>query len=124
MSAFAWLISFAPLSVGSGQCLVFFPDCFSVHVVSDVHEGFLGIPLKMAPRKGFSTFSRVVSEGLSDQSYWLTFPEAFCRIESSKLRLLDGRPFVNKKNSSAFEVVCSSFGLVSVILRKKTGSEE
>lgn len=41
MSAFAWLISLAPLSVGSGQCLVldldnvlfFFPDCFVVHVV-------------------------------------------------------------------------------------------
>lgn len=107
---------------------------------------FFDIALKMASRKGFSTFSRVVSEGLSDQSYWYvltteicgvtplqylkrspivtTFPEAFCRIERSKLRLLDGRPFVNKKNSSAFEVVCSSFGLVSAILRKKTGSEE
>ena len=48
----------------------FFPDCFSVHVVSDVHEDFPDIPLKMAPRKGISTFSRKVSEGLSDQSYW------------------------------------------------------
>ena len=117
-----------------------------MHVVSDVHEDFPDIPLKMAPRKGFSTFSRVVSEGLSDQSYWYvltteicgiiplqylkrspivkTFPEDFCRVESGKLRLLDGRPFVNKKSSSAFEVVCSSFGLVSAILRKKTSSEE
>ena len=100
----------------------------------------------MAPRKGFSTFSRVVSDALSEHNYWYvlttefcgitplqyfkrspiltTFPEDFCRIESDKLRLLDGRPFVNKKNSSAFEVVCSSFGLVSVILREKRGSEE
>ena len=124
----------------------FFPDCFSLHVVSDVHEDFPDIPLKMAPRKGFSTFSRVVSEGLSDQSYWYvltteicgiiplqylkrspivkTFPEDFCRVESGKLQLLNGRPFVNKKSSNAFEVVCPSFGLVSAILRKKTSSEE
>ena len=53
-----------------------------------------------------------------------SFPEDFYRIESGKLLLLDGHPFVNKKNSSAFEVVCSSFGLVSAILRKKTGCEE
>lgn len=100
----------------------------------------------MAPRKGFSTFSRDISEGLSNQSYWYvltteicgitplqylkqspivtTFFQDFCRIKSGKLWLLDGHLSINKKNSSAFEVVCSSFRLVLAILRKKTGSEE
>lgn len=53
-----------------------------------------------------------------------TFFQDFCRIKSGKLWLLDGHLSINKKNSSAFEVVCSSFRLVLAILRKKTGSEE
>lgn len=100
----------------------------------------------MAPRRGFSPFSRVVSEDLNANSYWYvlsagicgnapskfikcspiaeSFPDEFRRIESGKLHLLDGRAFDDKKSSNGFEVVCSSFGLVSTILCKKTASEE
>lgn len=59
MSAFTWLISLVPLSVGSGQCLFLdldnvwfsFPDCFVVHVVflvifprNGVEERFFDLP--------------------------------------------------------------------------------
>ena len=111
-----------------------------------MHVGFAGYSPQNGAKERFSTFSRDISEGLSNQSYWYvltteicgitplqylkqspivtTFFQDFCRIKSGKLWLLDGHLFINKKNSSAFEVVCSSFRLVSAILRKKTGSEE
>lgn len=52
-----------------------------MYLVSEVHEGvLLFIPLKMEPKKGFLTFSRVVSEGLGDQSYWHVLTSGICGI--------------------------------------------
>ena len=140
MSAFAWLISFAPLSVGSGQCLVFFPRLlfsacsfrcawrFSLTFPSKWRRGKVFRP-SLAPSEllvgahngNLWSYSSATFKAIADRD---NLSWRFLQNWSSKLRLLDGRPFVNKKNSSAFEVLCSSFGLVSAILRKKTGSKE
>lgn len=101
---------------------------------------------KMAPRKAFSLFSRVVSEDLSPNCYWYvlsaeicggspssyfkksplvaSFPEEFHQVESGKLRLEDGGTFIDKKTSKGFKVVCTSFGLVSTVVRKKVDVKE
>lgn len=51
------------------------------------------------------------------------FPDDFHRVESCDLQLNDGRHYQKKRSSNGTEVVCSSFGLVSVLLRQKTSSE-
>ena len=53
-----------------------------------------------------------------------SFPEEFHRIESGKLRLEDGSAFMDKKSSNGFEVICTSFGLVSTFLRRKVDVKE
>ena len=54
-----------------------------------------------------------------------TFPEDFCRIESGKLRLVDGRPFVNNKNIPVnLKLLACLLGLHWPFWRKKTGSEK
>ena len=96
---------------------------------------------KMAPRKGFSPFSRVINEdSLSSSKKWYVlssqvcgmnpsnyfkrsavvsnFPEDFCRISSDSLRLVDGSAF-DGKGSAGYEIVASTFGLVAVLLRQK-----
>ena len=92
----------------------------------------------MAPRKGFSPFTRVISPELSPQLtrfilsskvcgsmptqylMWLTvvasFPGDFQSIDSAYVRLQDGHHYSNKKSSNATEIVCSSFGLITTLL--------
>ena len=53
-----------------------------------------------------------------------SFPEEFHRIDSGKLRLEDGSAFMDKKSSNGFEVICSSFGLVSTFLHRKVDVKE
>ena len=53
-----------------------------------------------------------------------SFPEEFHRVESGKLRLEDGSAFIDKKSSNGFEVICTSFGLVSTFLRRKLVATE
>ena len=100
----------------------------------------------MVLRKGFSLFFCVISEDLSSNSYWYvlsaeicggipssyferwslvaSFPEEFHRVESSKLRLEEGGAFIDKKTSNGFEVVYTSFGLESTVLRRKVDVKE
>ena len=104
------------------------------------------IDKRMALRKGFSPFSRIVSEDLSPNTYWCvlsaeicggsplsyfkqsplvaSFPEEFHRSESDKLWLEDGSAFIDKKTSNGFEVVCTSFGLVSTVVHRKMDVKE
>ena len=99
----------------------------------------------MAPRKGLSPFTRVISPDLSPHSYWYvlnskvcgmtptqyfkrspvvsSFPEDFQRIDSGNIRLEDGRHYTNKRSSNGTEILCSSFGLVSVFCRQKMSPE-
>lgn len=100
---------------------------------------------KMAPRKGFSPFLRVISDDLSPHLYWYvlnskvcgmtptqyhkrspvvsSFPDDFVRIESGNIRLAAGGHYTNNRSSNGTEIVCSSFGLISVLLRHKHSSE-
>lgn len=99
----------------------------------------------MAPRKGLSPFSYVISTDLSPHSYWYvlnskvcgmtptqyfkqspivsSFPADFHRVESCNLQLNDERHYQKKRSSSGMEVICSSFGLLSILLRQKTSPE-
>lgn len=52
-----------------------------------------------------------------------SFPEDFQRIGIGNIRLQDGRHYSNKRSSNRTEILCSSFGLISVLLRQKTSSE-
>lgn len=52
-----------------------------------------------------------------------SFPEDFQRIGIGNIRLQDGRHYSNKRSSNGTEILCSSFGLISVLLRQKTSSE-
>ena len=96
----------------------------------------------MAPRKGFSPFTRVISPKLSRQLNWYivyskvcgstpvqyfkrspvvtSFPGDFQRIDSAYIRLQDGRHYSNKKSSNSTEIVCSSFGLITTLLRRSS----
>ena len=96
----------------------------------------------MAPRKGFSPFTRVISPKLCPQLNWYilcskvcgstpvqyfkrspvvtSFPGDFQRIDSAYIRLQDGRHYSNKKSSNATEIVCSSFGLITTLLRRSS----
>lgn len=98
---------------------------------------------KMAQRKGSSPFFRVIDEDdvLSSQKNWYIlssklcginptqyfkrsttvsgFQEEFFLVGSGSLRLVDGSNYVPKGSSNGFEVVCSTFGLVAVLLRQK-----
>ena len=96
------------------------------------------VAVEMAPRKGFSPFTRVISPELSPQLtrfilsskvcgsmptqylMWLTvvasFPGDFQSIDSAYVRLQDGHHYPNKKSSNATEIVCSSFGLITTLL--------
>ena len=96
------------------------------------------VAVEMAPRKGFSPFTRVISPELSPQLtrfilsskvcgsmptqclMWLTvvasFPGDFQSIDSAYVRLQDGHHYSNKKSSNATEIVCSSFGLITTLL--------
>ncbi|KAJ7333695.1 hypothetical protein OS493_015778 [Desmophyllum pertusum] len=97
----------------------------------------------MAPRKGSSPFFRVIDEDdvLSSQKNWYIlssklcginptqyfkrsttvsgFQEEFFLVGSGSLRLVDGSNYVPKGSSNGFEVVCSTFGLMAVLLRQK-----
>ena len=98
----------------------------------------------MAPRKGFSPFSRVQSpQSLDPSKKWYVlsnrvcgdrppkyfaksklparFPDEFVRVKRSALRTIDGSPFQGKA-SSEDEIVSSSFGLIAVFLRHKPDS--
>ena len=96
------------------------------------------VAVEMAPRKGFSPFTRVISPELSPQLtrfilsskvcgsmptqylMWLTvvasFSGDFQSIDSAYVRLQDGHHYSNKKSSNATEIVCSSFGLITTLL--------
>ena len=96
---------------------------------------------RMAPRKGFSPFTRVISPELNPQLNWYilcsrvcgstptqyykrspvvaSFPGDFQTIDSAHIRLQDGR-HPNKKSSNATEIVCSSFGLITTLLRRSS----
>ena len=98
----------------------------------------------MAPRKGFSPFSRVtdIEDVLSSERHWYvltsqmcgmnptqyfnrsptvsTYTEEFARVRIGSLRLLDGSQYHHKGSSNGFEVLCSSFGLLTVLLRQKS----
>ena len=96
------------------------------------------VAVEMAPRKGFSPFTRVISPELSPQLtrfilsskvcgsmptqylMWLTvvasFPGDFQSIDSAYVQLQDGHHYSNKKSSNATEIVCSSFGLITTLL--------
>ena len=102
----------------------------------------------MAPRKGLSPFTRVISpdESPHSRSFWYilnskvcgmtptqyfkrspvvtSFPEDFKRIDSGKIRFQDGHHYTTKRSSNGAEILCSSFGLISVLLRQKTSSED
>ncbi|XP_066025915.1 uncharacterized protein [Pocillopora verrucosa] len=100
------------------------------------------VAAEMAPRKGFSPFTPVISPELSPQLTWFilsskvcgstptqyfkrspvvaSFPSDFQRIDSAYIRLLDGRQYSNKKSSNATEIVCSSFGLITTLLRRSS----
>ena len=52
-----------------------------------------------------------------------SFPDDFVRIESGNIRLAAGGLYTNKRSSNGTEIVCSSFGLISVLLRQKHSSE-
>ncbi|KAJ7381233.1 hypothetical protein OS493_001349 [Desmophyllum pertusum] len=97
----------------------------------------------MAQRKGSSPFFRVIDEDdvLSSQKNWYIlssklcginptqyfkrsttvsgFQEEFFLVGSGSLRLVDGSNYVPKGSLNGFEVVCSTFGLVAVLLRQK-----
>ena len=97
---------------------------------------------RMAPRKGFSPFTRVISPELSPQLNWYilcskvcgstptqyfkrspvvaSFPGDFQRIDGAHIRLQDGCHYSNKKSSNATEIVCSSFGLITTLLRRSS----
>ena len=49
-----------------------------------------------------------------------SFPGDFQRIDSAHIRLQDGRHYSNKKSSNATEIVCSSFGLITTLLRRSS----
>ena len=96
----------------------------------------------MAPRKGFSPFTRVISPKLSPQLNWYilcskvcgstptqnferspvvtSFPGDFQRIDSAYIRLQNVRHYSSKKSSNATEIVCSSFGLITTLLRRSS----
>ena len=94
----------------------------------------------MAPRKGFSPFARVISDGLpSLEKYWYvltasvcgnspsqfykksgvvqSFPEEFKMVQRETLRLADETVFDAKAYGNC-EVVASSFGLLVVLLHQ------
>ena len=98
----------------------------------------------MVPRKGFSTFTRVICSDFSPDSYWYvlssivcgmtpthfkrspvvsSFPEDFQQINSGNIGLQDGRHYTIKRSSNRTGIICSSFGLITVLLRQKTLSE-
>ena len=66
----------------------------------------------MTPTRYFKQ-SPIVSRFLND----------FHRVESCDLQLNDGHHYQKKHSSNGTEVVYSSFGLVSVLLRQKTSSK-
>lgn len=100
------------------------------------------VAVEMARRKGFSPFTPVISSELSPQLTWFilsskvcgstptqyfkrspvvaSFPSDFQRIDSAHIRLLDGHHYSNKKSSNATEIVCSSFGLITTLLRRSS----
>jgi len=51
-----------------------------------------------------------------------SFPEDFWRIESSNIWLPDGHHYTYKQSSNGTKIVCSSFGLISVLLHQKHSS--
>ena len=91
----------------------------------------------MAPRKGFSPFTRVISAELSEEKKWYilshricsvsptryfkqsvvvsTYPVEFAQVGMKSLRLADGSVYLGKA-CSEMEVVASSFGLLAVLL--------
>jgi len=96
----------------------------------------------MAPRKGFSLFTRVISDELNSlERYWYilssslcggspsqyfrknvvvqNFPEEFKMIERASLRQVDGSMFDGNVGGSDFVVVASSFGFLVVLLRQQ-----
>ena len=96
----------------------------------------------MAPRKGFSLFTRVISDELhSLERYWYVlssslcggspsqffrknvvvqnFPEEFKMIERATLGQVDGSLFDGNVGGSDFVVVASSFGFLAVLLRQQ-----
>ena len=100
------------------------------------------VAVEMAPRKGFSPFTPVISPELSPQLTWFilsskvcgstptqyfkrspvvaSFPSDFQRINSAHIQLLDGHHYSDKKSSNATEIVCSSFGLITTLLRRSS----
>ena len=95
----------------------------------------------MAPRKGFSLFTRVINDDLlSPDKYWYvlnniickgspgqfykkssvvaSFPDEFVRGERRSLRQADGETY-DGKASSEFEILASTFGLLAIILRQQ-----
>lgn len=100
---------------------------------------------EMAPRKGMSPITRVISLDLNPHLPWYilnskicgmtptqyfkrspivsSLPEDFQRIGIGNIRLQDGRHYSSKRSSNGTEILCSSFGLISLLLRQKTSSE-
>ena len=100
------------------------------------------VAVEMAARKDFSPFTPIISPELSPQFTWFilsskvcgstptqyskrspvvaSFPSDFQRIDSAHIRLLDGHYYSNKKSSNATEIVCSSFGLITTLLRRSS----
>ena len=52
-----------------------------------------------------------------------SFAGDFQRIDSAYIRLQDARHYSNKKSSNATEIVCSSFGLITTLLRRSSSLE-
>ena len=96
----------------------------------------------MAPRKGFSPFTRVISDELNSlERYWYvltsslcgcspsqyfrknvvvqSFPEEFKMIERATLRQVDGSMFDGNLGGSDSVVVASSFGFLAVLFRQQ-----
>ena len=93
--------------------------------------------LKMALRKGFGPFTRIISADLSEEKNWyvlshricatsplryfkknvvvLAYPKEFAQVGMKSLRLIDGSIYRGKA-CSEMEVVASSFGLLAVLL--------
>ena len=100
------------------------------------------VAVEMTPRRGFSPVTRVISPELSPQLTWfilsskvcgstltqnfkrslvvVSFSGDFQTIDSAYIRLQDGRHYSNKKYSNATEIVCSSFGLITTLLRRSS----
>lgn len=108
---------------------------FLCSFVFQAHES---VAVEMAPKKGCSPFTQIISPELSPQlsSYIpslrvcgstltqyikhlpvvASFPDDFQRIDSAYIQLQDRHHCLNKQSSNAMEIVCSSFGFITTLL--------